>query len=135
MPTMIAVITRDEIANPTMALPFLDTFLVPQIPERKMTQQTLVFKQKSAPTTHVLRTVNSHFCDNNVVATHMCKVKCKKQRNKKESKTNNSKKKTGTAKHGAFAKLDDNCKNKGDTQFAQSNHLQQLMNLARGIEN
>jgi hypothetical protein len=81
--------------------------------------------------------VNGHFsCDNNFVTTDMRKVKSKKQRNKKESsKTNNSKKKTGTAKHGAFAKLDDNCKNKGGTQFAQSNHLQQLMNLARGIEN
>jgi hypothetical protein len=134
MPTMIAVITQDEDANPTMGLPFLDTFLVPQIPERKMTQQTLVFDQKSAPT-HVVTTVTGHFRDSGFVKTHMRKVKSKKQSNKKESKTNNSKKKTGTAKHGAFAKLDDNCKNKGDTLFAQGDHLQQKRNLARGIEN
>jgi hypothetical protein len=92
-----------------------------------------VFEQKSAPA-HVMTTVNGHFHDNSTfVTTHMYKVKNKKHKNKKESKTY-SKKKTGTAKHGAFAKIDDNCKNIGDTQFAQSDHLQQLMNLARGIE-
>jgi hypothetical protein len=39
MPTMIAVITQDENANLTIAFPFLDTFLVPQIPEWKITQK------------------------------------------------------------------------------------------------
>jgi hypothetical protein len=134
MPTMIAVITQEEIEIPTMALPLLETFLVPQIPERKMTQQTLVFNQKSAPT-HVVTTVNGHFCDSGgFVTTHMRKVKSKKQSNKKASKTINSKKKTGTTKHGAFAKLDDNCKHKEDAQCAQSVHLEQLINLARGVQ-
>jgi hypothetical protein len=131
---MIAVITQDEIDIPTMALPFLDTFLVPQIPERKMTQQTLVFDQKSVPT-HVVTTVKGHLRDSGFVKTHMRKVKSKKQSNKKESKTNNSKKKSGTAKHGAFAKLDDNCKHKEDTQCAQSDYLQQKIDLARGVKN
>jgi hypothetical protein len=131
MPTMIAVITQDEIDILTMAPPFLDTFLAPQIPDRKMTQQTLVFDQKTAPT-HVVTTVNGHFRDSGYVVSHMRKVKSKKQSNKKESKTTNSKKKTGTAKHGAFAKLDDNCKHKEDTQCAQSVHLKQLMDLVRG---
>jgi ethanolamine utilization protein EutQ (cupin superfamily) len=131
---MIAVITQDEIVIPTMALPFLDTILVAQIPERKMTQQTLVFDQKSAPT-HVVTTVNGHFRDSGFVETHMRKVKSKKQSNKKESKTNNSKKKTGKAKLGVFAKIEVDCENKGDAQAARSDHLQQKRNLAKGINN
>ena len=35
--------TQEENDNSTMALPFLDTFLVPQIPEKKMTQKTIMF--------------------------------------------------------------------------------------------
>jgi ethanolamine utilization protein EutQ (cupin superfamily) len=134
MPTMIAVITQEEIEIPTMALPLLETFLVPQIPERKLTQQTLVFDQKSAPT-HVVTTVNGHFRDSGFVNTHMRKVKNKKQSNKKASKTINSKKKTGTTKHGAFAKLDDNCKHKENAQCAQSIYLQDMIDLARGVKN
>jgi ethanolamine utilization protein EutQ (cupin superfamily) len=133
MPTMIAVITQEEIEIPTMALPLLETFLAPQIPERKMTQQTLVFDQKSAPT-HVVTTVKGHFRDSGFVTTHMRKVKNKKQSNKKASKTINSKKKTGTAKLGAFAKLDDNCEHKENAQYAQSVHLDQLFNLVRGVK-
>jgi ethanolamine utilization protein EutQ (cupin superfamily) len=133
MPTMIAVITQDEIEIPTMALPLLDTFLVPQIPERKMTQQTLLFDQKSAPT-HVVTTVNGHFRDSGFVKTHMRKVKSKKQSNKKASKTINSKKKTGTAKIGAFPKLDDNCNHKVDSQCARGVYLEQMINLARGVK-
>ena len=60
----------------------------------------------------------------------------KKSSNKKESKINNSKKnKTGKAKLGAFAKMGDYYVNKSDGMDAHSNHLQQLLNLARGIEN
>jgi hypothetical protein len=40
---MIAVVTQEENANLTMALPFLDTILVHQIPEKKMTQKTIMF--------------------------------------------------------------------------------------------
>jgi hypothetical protein len=92
---MIAVITQDEIDIPTMALPFLETVLIPQIPVRKMIQQTLVFNQKSSPA-HVVTTVRGHHRDSGFVKAHMRRVKSKKQGNKKESKTNNSKKTTGT---------------------------------------
>ena len=76
MPTMIAVITQYEDANPTMALPLLDSLLVAQIP---------------APA-HALRPAKGHFCENSHATAHMRKVRNKKQSNKKESKTNNSKK-------------------------------------------
>jgi ethanolamine utilization protein EutQ (cupin superfamily) len=131
---MIAVITQDEIDIPTMALPFLETVLIPQIPVRKMIQQTLVFNQKSSPA-HVVTTVRGHHRDSGFVKAHMRRVKSKKQGNKKESKTNNSKKTTGTLKQGAFAKMDDDCKHKEDAQCAQSVYLQDMIDLARGVEN
>jgi hypothetical protein len=62
IPTMIAVITQEENANPTMALPFLDTFLVPQIPEKKMTQRTMF--GMLAPPTHANVLVNGHWREN-----------------------------------------------------------------------
>ena len=125
--------TQEENDNPTMALPFWDTFFVPQIPEKKMTQKTLnyfenKFVKKSGPT-HEFVPVNEHVRgDNTFITTQMRKMKI----NKKESKTNNSKKKTGKTKHGAFPKLEDDYKNKGDTPKARSMHLGQLMELARG---
>jgi hypothetical protein len=133
---MIAVITQDEDAGPTIGLPFLDTFLVPQIPGRKMTQQTLVFQQKSAPA-HVMTTLNGHFRDNTFVTTHMRKVKNKKRRNKKESKTNNSKKKTGTANMEHLPKLMINARIRETLCLHKviTFSLQQMRNLARGIEN
>jgi hypothetical protein len=122
MPTMIPVqITQTQEENDNMALPFLDTFLVPQIPEKKMTKKTLAFGKKFGPT-HELRPVNEYvYGENTFVPTHMQKMIIKKQGDKKKYKTNNSKKnkKTGRkAKHGAFPKLEDNYKNKGDAQEA-----------------
>ncbi len=136
MPTMIPVQvtqTQEENDNPTMALPFLDTFLVPHIPEKKMTQKTLLeFGKKSGPT-HEFRPVNEHVRgENTFVKTHMRKMRIRKKGDKKESKTNNSNKKTGKAKHGAFPKLEDNYNNKGDAQEARSMYLEQFRELARG---
>ena len=54
--------------------------------------------------------------------------------NKKESNTTNSKKKTGKAKHGAFPKLEDDYKNKGDAMMIRSIDLKQKSNMARGIK-
>ena len=85
---MIAVITQEANANPTMALPFLDTILVLQIPEKKMTQKTIMFGML-APT-HELRAVNGHWHENTNVQEHICKLKIKQKGNKKECKTNNS---------------------------------------------
>ena len=126
MPPMIPVQitqTQEENDNPTMALPFLENFLVPQqIPEQRVT--------------HEFRPVNAHVRgENTFVKTHMRKMKIRKQGNKKESKTNNSKKKTGKAKHaGAFFKLEDDYKNKGDAMIARSMQLEQLIALARGTK-
>ena len=56
MPTMIPVQitqTQEENDNPTMAFPHWDNFFVPEIaeiPEKKLTQTTLNFEKKSAPT-------------------------------------------------------------------------------------
>ena len=125
--------TQQENDNPTMAHPVLDTDLVTQIREKKITQKTLLeFGKKSGPT-HEFRPVNEHVRgENTFVKTHMRKMKIRKQGGKKESKTNNSNKKTGKAKHGAFPKLEDNYKNKGDAQEARSMYLEQFRELARG---
>ena len=112
MPTMIAVITQDEDANLTMAPPLLDTLLVAQIPAAMVAQIPAARKMTQQT------------------------IAFKKSSNKKGSKINNSKKnKTGKAKLGAFAKMGDYYVNKSDGMDARSNHLQQLLNLARGIEN
>jgi hypothetical protein len=98
--------TQEENDNPAMALPFWDTFFVPQIPENKMTQKTLEASGKKSGPTHEFRPVNEHVCgENTFVTTHMRKMKIRKQGDKKESKTNNSKKKTGKAKHGSISQI------------------------------
>jgi hypothetical protein len=63
-----------------MALPLLDTYLVPQqIPEKKISKKTLVFGKKFGPTQE-LGLVNGHVHgDNTVVPTHMCKMRIKKK--------------------------------------------------------
>jgi hypothetical protein len=134
MPTMIPVQitqTQEENNNPTMALPVWDTFLVPQIPDKKMTQKTLAFGKKSGPT-HEFRPVKEHVRgENTFVTTHMRKAKICKQGVKKESKTGSNKKK-GNAKHGSFPKLEAGYKNKGDAQVARSMYMQQLREHVRG---
>jgi hypothetical protein len=136
MPTMIPVQitqTQEENDNPTMAHPVLYNSLVPQIPEKKRIQKTLLeFGKKSGPT-HEFRPVNEHVRgENTFVKTHMHKMRIRKKGDKKESKTNNSNKKTGKAKHGAFPKLEAGYKNKGDAQIARSMYLEQLREIVRG---
>ena len=105
---------------------------IPEIAERRLTQKTLKyfnkkFEKKSGPT-HVCVPVDEHVhVDNTIVPSHMRKVKTKK-----ESKTNNSNKRTGKAKHGAFPILPDNYKNKRDAQEAFSCHLDMMLELSRG---
>ena len=124
--------TQEENDNPTMALPFLETFLVPQqIPEKKVIKKTLMgFGKKFGPT-HELRPVNGHVCgETTFVTTHMHKMKIRKQGDKKESKNNNSKKKTGKAKHGAFPKVQNDYKE--SVQLAHSLNIQELRDLVKG---
>ena len=130
MPTMIAVIAQVENANLTMALPFLDTILVPH-PDS--------WKEDDSTNDHHVCNVSSYpwiegsqwsLAWKIYVQEHMCKLKIKQKGKKKECKTNNShkKKKTGKAKHGAFPKLEDDYKNKGDALEARSMYLEQLSN-------
>ena len=70
----------------------MNTVFVPQIPDRKMTHNTLNYFEKKfvkmSEPTHEFVPVNEHVRgDNTFVPTHMCKVKTKE-----ESRTNNSKK-------------------------------------------
>jgi hypothetical protein len=99
------VITQEEFehkllpnANPTMALPYLARLLLPQFPEKKMTQRTL-FGTRVDTHTHETRPVNEHFYGNTKIQSHMCRVMIKPNANKKKSNTINSKKKTGKVKH------------------------------------
>ena len=108
---MIAVITQEENANPTM------------------TQKTIMFGMLAS--TYDLRAVNGHWHENTYVQEHMRKLKIKQKGNKKECKTNNSKKKTGKAKHGAFPKgQDHDCKE--CVQLVQSLHNQELREFVKG---
>jgi hypothetical protein len=85
-----------------------------------MSKKTLEFGKKFGPT-HELRPVNGHVCgDNTFVPTHMRKMRMKKTGDRKESKINNSKNKTGKSKHRAFPKIEDDYKNKGDAQVARN---------------
>jgi hypothetical protein len=83
--------------------------------------------------THELRQVNGHVCGYNTcfVPTHMHKMRIKKKGDRKESKINNSKNKTGKAKHRAFPKVGDDYKNKGDAQVTCSMYMQQLRDLCQ----
>ena len=54
-----------------------------------------------------------------------------KPNGKKKSKTINSKKKTGTAKYGAFSKEEDGCKE--TIQLACSLHIQELRDLVKVV--
>ena len=113
--------TQEENDNPTMAFPFLDDFLVPEmpvIPERQLTQTTLKFNKKSVPT-HEYRQVREHVrADSTLVKAHMRKV--------------NAKERTGKAKHGAFPRMTDNYKHRGDVQVARGLYLEQRLELSRG---
>jgi hypothetical protein len=134
MPTYIEMITQEKFehkllpnANPTMALPFLAPLLVSQFAEKKMTQRTL--SGKVVPPTHENVPVNDHFRGNTFVPLHMHRVKIKPNGNKEKSQTIHSRKKTGTAKHGAFPKVQDDCKE--SVQLARSLHIQELRGLVK----
>jgi hypothetical protein len=136
IPTYIEMITQEKFehkllpnANLTMALPFLAPLLVPQFPEKKITQRTLL-SGRVAPPTHAHVTGNDHFHGNTYVPPHMPRVKIKPNGNKKKSNTINSKKKTGKAKHGAFPKVQDGCKE--SVQLACSLQIQELRDLIDG---
>ena len=130
--------TQEEIDNPTMAQPVLETYLVPpQIP-KKFLQKTLGFKKTEVPAPVPepdFIWVPDHMRGNTKVQGYKkYTTPAKSHCNKKKDKTNNSKKKTaGKAKHDAYAKLDADYKNKGDAMFARSIDFQQKSNLARGI--
>jgi hypothetical protein len=142
MPTMIPVQitqTQEEIDNPTMAQPVLETYLVPpQIP-KKFLQKTLGFKKTEVPAPVPepgFIWVPDHMRGNTKVQGYKKYFPpAKSHGNKKKDKTNNSKKKTGKAKHGAaYAKLDAGYQNKEDALIIRSIDFQQKSNLARGIK-
>jgi hypothetical protein len=142
--------TQEEIDNPTMAFQHWDAFFVPQlpeisgiaeiseiaeIPERRLTQKTLKyfdkkFENKSGPP-HACVPVNEYVRgDKTFVPSHMRK----QVKPKKESKTNNSNKRKGKgkAKPGAFPRMPENYKHKGDYQVSFSFHLEMKLALSRG---
>jgi hypothetical protein len=134
--------TQEENVNPTMAFPHWDDFLdpqlpeipeIPEIPEKKfLTQKTMKnffdFNKKSGPT-HACVQVNEHVRgENNFVRSYMRK----QVKTKNESKTNNSNKRTGKAKPGAFPRMPVGYKHKGDYDVSFSKHLEMKLELTRG---
>jgi hypothetical protein len=117
MPTMIAVIAQVENANPTMALPFLDTILVPH-PDS--------WKEDDSTNDHHVCNVSSYpwiegsqwslawknLCPRTHVQTQdQAKGKKERVQDQQLAHKKKKKKKTGKAKHGAFPKVQDHeCK-------------------------
>ena len=124
--------TQEENDNPTMAFPFLDTFLVPQIPERKLLQKTLWAKKEDTPAPEP---------DFTQVATHKrgsTKVQGYKKYTtpaqshgkKKKDKAIKSKKKTKQAKL-IFSKAKPDCK--ASFQLAESFRIKYLKDLVNSF--
>jgi hypothetical protein len=140
MPTMIAVITQEESAikplpntNLTMALPFLDCFLVPQFPKKKLLQMKLWAKKDDAPAPEPnFIKVPSHNRGSSSVRDHRrYSTPSKSNCNKKKDKVIKSKKKTGQAKHPGFPKAKADCKE--TLQLANTLRIKYLKDLVNSF--
>jgi hypothetical protein len=134
MANYIAVITQEEfepnllpIANPTMAIPSLETLLVPQFPKNKMLQNTTNGGVAPASPETKKIPVPAHKRGTSHVKFHLHTVKVKPNRNRKESK-----KKTGKPKHSAYPKVKDDCKE--SVQLANTLHIQELRDLVNSLK-
>ena len=129
MPTMIPVQitqTQEENDNPTMALPFLETFLDPQIPERKLLQKTLRAETATEPK---FIQVAAHKRGSTKVQGYKKYIAPTKSHGiKKKDKATESKKKTKQAQL-VFSKAKPVCK--ASVQLAESlciKYLKELVN-------
>jgi len=136
---MIAVIIREESepkllpnANPTMALPFLAPFLVPQVHKKKLLQMKLWAKDDSpAPELNFIQ-VPSHIRGSSSVRDHRrYTTPAKSYRGKKKDKAFTPKKKTGQAKYFGFLKAKADCKE--TVQLATSLHIEYLKDLVNSF--
>ena len=142
MPTMIHVITQDEFDQTILPISNLTMAILPQVPKKKYVQRDFYFEKltqprMAKPTKEITRKmqVPEHIRGSTRIKAHTRIVKRPSGGKKREIKTNNSKKKTGQAKHGAFAKIEIDCKHKKDAQYAHIVYLKQLSDSARGIKN
>jgi hypothetical protein len=140
MPTMIAVITQEESepkilppANPTMALPFSDTLLVPQTPQKKFVQMTLWAKNDDAPAPEPdFIQVARHNRGSSSVRDHKrYTVPSKSHGIKKQDKAIKSKKKTGQAKHSWLLKAKADCPE--TLQLANTLHIKYMQDLVNSF--
>ena len=138
MPTMIPVYvtqTQEDNDNPTMALPVWETFLDPQIPKKFLQSKFSFTKTEDAapvPEPDFIQVPDHIRGSTKVQGYKKYSTPAKSHGNKKKDKANNSKKKTGQAKHGAFPRMPVGYKHKGDYDTSFSVHLEMQLALSRG---
>ena len=139
MSNNFAVITQDDyeetdIPNPrvTMALPNLAQMMVAKAPKKKMIQKGLwgrVARKESKTTTIE---IPNHNCGSHQVGAHQRTVTNNSNGKKKQDKVTKSKKKSGHAKHYAYPKTKDDCKE--SVQLAHSLYIKELRELVNSFK-
>ena len=142
MPTMVNVITQNEFDPTILPISNLTMAILPKLPKKKYVQRDFYFEKltqprMAEPTKEITKKIQvpEHIRGSTRFKAHTRIVKMASDGKRKATKTSNSKKKTGQAKHGAFAKIEIDCKYKSDAQYARSVHLKQLSDYAKGIKN
>jgi hypothetical protein len=144
MPTLVAVITQEEVEptllpnpNLTMAIPSLAAVTIPKIPKKKLLQRTMYFGKMNPPRmaapdpkTKKIE-VPGHYRRSFKVRPHTRIVKDAEGK-KKETKSPKSKKKYGKPNLSAFQKVKDDCKE--SVQLAHSLHIEEMKNLMNSFK-
>jgi hypothetical protein len=145
MPTLVAVITQEEVEptllpnpNLTMAIPSLAAVTIPKIPPKKLLQRTMMSSGKMDPTRMAAAgpktkkiQVPGHYRASSKVRPHTRIVKDADAK-KKETKKPKSKKKNGKPNLSAFVKVKDDCKE--SLQLAHSLHIEEMRNLMNSFK-
>ena len=131
MPTMIPVQitqTQEENDNPTMAIPFLNPFLVAQIPERKLIQKTM--SAENAPKPKFIQVATHKRGSTKVQGYKKYTAPVQSHGTKKKGKAIKSKKNTKQAKL-IFSKAKPVCM--ASVQLAESLHIKYLKELVNSF--
>ena len=136
MSSNYAVITQDEfdetlIPNPrvTMAIPHVASMLgSDKIKKKKFTQEGLWGRVPKSTTIEI----PSHKRGSSQVGAHLRKVTNNSNGSKKKDKVNKSKNTSGKAKHQAYTKTKDDCKE--SVQLAHSLHIKELRELVNSFK-
>ena len=115
-----------------MAIPHLATMLVPKVIKKKFTQEGLWGRvPKEKPKTTTIE-IPSHKRGSSQVGAHLRTVTNNTNGNKKKDMVIKSKKSSEKAKHHAYPKTKDDCKE--SVQLAHSLHIKELRELVNSFK-